>query len=264
MKSTRINNLQVFRFDQSDLKTIPHGFFTRNGGVSKSPWKSLNLSTTCGDTKDCVIANRKIIFDAIEKPVETMYDVWQVHGNEIIITNKPRGLENPPLQADGIFTNLPGITLFMRFADCVPLLFFDPTTNTIGVVHAGWKGTVNRIVVDAVEIISNQLKVDPGNLIIGIGPSICKTHYTIGEDVVTQVRSTFGDYSEKILYHENGQYRLDLQEANAHLLRNSGVEKIEKSEICTACDTENWYSHRAESGITGRFGAYIFLDQTNG
>ena len=151
------------------------------------------------------------------------------------------------------------VTLFMRFADCVPLMLHDPRTGVIGVAHAGWMGTLRDVAASTVNAMKKNYGTNPADIIVGIGPSIGPDHYEIGADVILQVMQKFGDDSERVLKSHNGKIHFNLWEANRMLLERTGVEHIDVSGICTACNIQDWYSHRAEKGRTGRFGALISL-----
>lgn len=254
------NGICYYTFGQNGISSVPHGFFTRLGGVSPDHWKSLNLSTTGGDSVENVIENRRRIFQVLDRPVESIYDTWQVHGTKIINAQSPRGLENTPIKADGIITNNKSLTLFMRFADCVPLLFFDPYKKVIGIAHAGWKGTVNQIGAKMVKRMSALYGCIPKNISAGIGPSICRHHYLVKEDVLNNVKQELPNYWEQLISKEGDGFHLDLQLTNKLILENEGLTDIEISPICTACNTDEWFSHRAEHGATGRFGTFIALE----
>lgn len=259
MKNNQIGGLEYYSFEQFGFSKIPHGFFTRNGGISPKPFNSLNLSTTGGDSRENVVENRQRIFTALKRPVESLYDAWQVHGNRIIQVDAPRGLDNAPQKADGLVTGKSDITLFMRFADCVPILLYDPVQKVAGIFHAGWKGTLSKIVVKAIRKFTLSFLSQPGDIIAGIGPCICADHYQIKEDVSSKVEIVFKTETNRVLKNISGEIHFDLGKANEILLRQAGVRKIENSNICTACNTANWFSHRVENGSTGRFGAYIAL-----
>jgi hypothetical protein len=147
----------------------------------------------------------------------------------------------------------------MRFADCVPILAFDPERKAIGIAHAGWKGTLAKAGPAMVEAMNIHFSSRPQDIRIVLGPSIGPDHYEIGQDVVSGVERVFKGQSERILLRHNGRTSLDLWTANRLLLEGVGVEKIEVAAICTACHPEDWFSHRAERGRTGRFGALIGL-----
>jgi YfiH family protein len=147
----------------------------------------------------------------------------------------------------------------MRFADCVPILLYDPENSVVGIVHAGWQGTVKKIVQATVQKMVENYGSEPVEIRAVIGPSISAHHYEVGPEVVHQVHDAFGKTAEHLLPSQNGSPHFDLWRANQHLLEQAGVEKIEISGLCTACLPDDWYSHRGEAGKTGRFGALIAL-----
>jgi YfiH family protein len=256
---TVVGGLRYFHFESLDREGVVNGFFTRRGGVSPAPWNSLNLGGTTGDSCDNVIENRKRIFECVRKAPETIFDVWQVHGTNAICAENPRPSNSEHQKADIILTNRPAITLLMRFADCVPILLFDPVNRVVGIVHAGWMGTVRKALVVAVDRMANQYHTQPQKIIAAIGPSIGPDHYEVRSDVIGWVKKAFSKEEDQVLVSINGKISMDLCRANEIVLQNCGVEQIELAQICTACNTEDWYSHRAEKGATGRFGAIIAL-----
>lgn len=254
-----VAGLEFFTFETLEQAGIKHGIFTRKGGVSPKPWDTLNLGGTVGDQRERVIENRRRIFDLFDRPVESVFDVWQVHSTEVVCADAPRPLDQPHQKGDAILTNNPEITLLMRFADCVPVFLFDPRIRVVGIAHAGWKGTVNRTAAAAVAAMQSRFGTAPEDLIACIGPSIGPDHYQIGEEVAAQVRTAFGERAASFLHSVNHRVHFDLWAANRYQLEEVGVKSIETAEICTACDLERWFSHRAERGNTGRFGAVISL-----
>jgi hypothetical protein len=250
--------LRAFRFESLSSPALVHAIFARRGGVSPAPWSGLNVGAMVGDDPARVRDNRRLALQALGRAPESVYDVWQVHSAEIIFAVAPRG-EAPPLQADGILTDRPEVTLMMRFADCVPLLMHDPMRQAVGIVHAGWLGTVRQAARAGVRGMRDRFGTNPPDLRVGIGPSIAGHHYPVGPEVVEAFRRSFGATAEPHLSSGDGETRLDLWSANAALLRDEGVEHIEVSHLCTACDTAEWFSHRAESGRTGRFAALMAL-----
>jgi YfiH family protein len=182
----------------------------------------------------------------------------------VVCVDAPRDPALPHIRADILLTDRPEVTLFMRFADCVPILLYDPVKQVVGLAHAGWLGTVRQVVKTAVEAMRIHYGSLPEDLIAGIGPSIAAHHYEVGLEVVEQVRRTFGGQAESLLPSRNGAVQFDLWAANCLALENCGVRKIEISGLCTACHTEDWYSHRKEQGKTGRFGVLIALHAQGG
>lgn len=253
------NDLKYFSFPSLETKGVRHGIFTRQGGVSDGIFHSLNLGGTNGDAHEAVWENHQRVFSALNRSFSSRFDVWQVHGKKIICTDKPRDEHEKHIPADGIFTDNPEVTLIMRFADCVPLLFLDPIKKVVGIVHAGWQGTLLRIGAEAVRVINQHYGCQPENLKIGIGPSICGDCYQVGKDVVRKFEVEFGDTCNEFIKKTSRGTYLDLWQANKMILENAGVKQIEISGLCTAHNLQDWYSHRSEKGKTGRFGVLMYL-----
>jgi len=252
------DEIRYFQFEQFD-QGLSQAIFTRRGGVSPNPWAALNLGSTVGDDLQRVRENRLLALAALERDPASVYDVWQVHGIEVAIAEAPRLPEAPHLQADAILTDKPGLTLMMRFADCVPIMLHDPVRKVAGIAHAGWMGTVRGTVFIAVKAMQKHFGSSPANIHAAIGPSIGPDHYEVGPDVVIQIKQAFQSDASILLTVSAGHNKFDLWAANRLLLEKAGVRYIEVAGLCTACHTEDWYSHRAEKGRTGRFGAIIAL-----
>ncbi len=261
MPFTEVGELRYYYFDLFRLAGMVHAVFTRQGGVSPAPWKSLNLGGLGGDSKENVVENRRRIFDAVGLQVESIYDAWQVHGTNVICTNRPRPLDLAHVKADAILTDNPQVTLFMRFADCVPIFLYDPIHRVVGMAHAGWQGTLLQVAQITVERMISEYDTNPEDILAGIGPSIGPDHYEIGPDVAEKVRETFSGEVAELLLNRHGKIYFDLWKTNQLILERAGIQQIEVAGVCTACHPEDWYSHRAEHGKTGRFGALIALGE---
>ena len=252
----RKDNIAYYTFPVLDELGIAHGIFMRHGGVSHAPWSSLNLATTVGDTRENVIENRRRITACLNRPAESIYDVWQIHSNTVITTDRPRHLDTPHQKADAIITDNFAVTLMMLFADCVPILLFDRSTNTAAIAHAGWQGTVNKVVECTIAKMIVEHGCAPETMTACIGPSICGDHYQVGENVIEAVSQVFTN-TDEILVEKEGLFYLNLQNANRKIIADAGISDIHISGICTAENTHEWFSHRAESGNTGRFAAVL-------
>lgn len=250
------DGLRFYTFET--LKTR-HAIFTRHGGVSPEPWASLNVGGTVGDDLERVKKNRQMSFRAAGCAPESAFEVWQVHSADVVCARAPRPEHESLRQADVILTDRPNVSLFMRFADCVPILAHDPRSGVVGIAHAGWMGTLRDVAGSMVGAMKKEYNSNPMDIVACIGPSIGPDHYEIGADVILQVMQKFGDDSDQVLRSINGKIHFDLWKTNQILLERAGVGKIEVAGICTACRTEDWFSHRAEKGRTGRFGALISL-----
>ena len=253
------NGIRTYQFNNLTQSGIFHAIFTRQGGLSQHPYESLNFGGTVGDEPTLVLENHRRAFMVINKPLESRFDVWQVHGKNVIVTDHPRMDSERHQKADGIITAKPGITLLMRFADCVPVMVADPVTKIVGIFHAGWQGTLLKIGTEFIDTMIFRFHSNVENLIAGIGPSICSDCYQVGEDLKVRFKNEFGKECDRFLEVFNGSYRLDLWMANKFILEECGVKNIEVAGICTAHNPTEWYSHRGELGKTGRFGAVISL-----
>jgi YfiH family protein len=254
----QIESFRYFQFETLVEPRLVHAVFSRHGGVSPKPWDSLNVGSTVGDDHIRVNENRRRLFEVMGRDPASLYDVWQIHSARYVIAHEPR--KNKPYhQADVILTDTPGVTLLMRFADCVPIMLYDPSHHAIGLVHAGWLGTTRRVAQSAVRGMVEQFHSDPADIRAALGPSIGPDHYEVGEDVAAKVREAFAHTATRYLQSSSASVYFDLWAANHDQLQELGIEQIEMAGICTACHIDDWYSHRAENGRTGRFGALLGL-----
>ena len=252
------DGLRFFPFESLVDPNLDHAILTRHGGVSPAPWSSLNYGRTVGDLESRVTKNISRGLGATGRFLDEVFDVWQVHSATVVHADGSN-LAGGHLKADAIITDLPGVTLMMRFADCVPIMIYDPQHRAVGVAHAGWLGTVRGMAGELVRCMQKEFGSKSDELLAGIGPSIGPDHYPVGEDVVAQFEKAHGTSARKHFHSINGGLHLDLWSANEAQLRSAGVISIEVSEICTACNLQDWYSHRGENGATGRFGAHLAI-----
>lgn len=236
---------------------LRHGIFSRLGGVSQSPWDSLNVGAFVGDDPEAVRINHQRVYRLLDLPPERRATARQIGGARVAHVTR-RGVGQTYAGTDSLLTDLPGVPLIMRFADCLPIILHDPVRGVVGIVHAGWKGTVGRIAEATVQSMTGHYGCRPADIRAGIGPGIGPGCYEIGPDVGQLVRQRL-PFPGLLDPSGNGKAHLDLWEANRALLARAGVGKIEIAGICTACDTESWFSHRAEKGRTGRFAAVVAL-----
>jgi len=254
-------SVRAYQFESFNDPAVVHAVFTRHGGVSPKPWESLNMGALVGDDRIRVEHNRQLAFQAAGRDPASIYDVWQVHSAKIVCVDSPRTQGTPNIQADAILTSNPAVTLFMRFADCVPILLFDPVIGVIGLVHSGWRGTVKKIVQVAVQGMTQNYGSEVQNIRAGIGPSIGVSRYEVGREVIEAVKAAFVETWDRILINQNGSISLDLWAANRILMTQVGLRQIETASLCTASNLQDWFSHRGENGKTGRFGVLMGLKQ---
>lgn len=253
------DNLRYYQFESFSWPWLVHGVFARHGGVSEGPLASLNMSLSVGDSRENVAENRSRAFRALGRDPHSIADLWQVHSADVIVAEEPRGARDYLARGDALVTNRPNVTLFLRFADCVPIVLVDPEKRALGLVHAGWRGTLLKAAAAAVRALVERYGSRPQAICAGIGPSIGPERYEVGPEVVEQTRRVFNGAAGSLLITRNGRPHLDLWAANEQALREAGVEHIEVSRVCTASNTHDFFSHRGEHGRTGRFGALIAL-----
>jgi len=233
---------------------LTHGLFTRLGGHSPAPWASLNTGHTVGDDPQAVDANHRLICRALDIEQGDIVSPHQVHSASVrIVGAEHRGQVCP--ETDALVSAQPDVFLMLRFADCVPILLYDPCHQVAAVAHAGWRGTLAGIAGATVRVMVDAFGCHPADLIAGIGPAIGPCCYQVGRDVA----AAFGQTPHLLRQSGDGHWQLDLWAANQEQLNRSGVGQVDIAGICTACHTDEWFSHRAEGGRTGRWGALLGL-----
>ena len=247
---------------------VRHGFSTRLGGVSEGVYASMNLSFSRGDKEAAVQENYRRIARAIGFDWESVVTSDQTHtANVRVVTNRDKGCgltkPRPYQDVDGMITNELGITLATFYADCVPLYLLDPVKKAIGLSHSGWKGTVGKIGKATVQAMEREYGTNPEDLIVAIGPSICQDCYEVSEDVIEEFQTAFPREQWDGLFYrkENGKYQLDLWEANRQIFLEARVkpENISIPNLCTCCNPQLLFSHRASKGKRGNLAAFLAL-----
>ncbi len=249
-----------------ELSGFVHAFSTRLGGVSEGIYSSMNLSFTRGDDENSVMENYRRLAEAVGFSVENIVTSDQTHtANVRVITEADRGngitKPRPYTDVDGMITNVPGLVLATFYADCVPLYFIDPVRKAIGLSHSGWRGTAAHIGAVTVRKMQEEYGSLPEDIYGAIGPSICQECYEVSEDVILEFQKTFPEQSWRDLFYrkENGKYQLNLWEANRQIMLEAGLieEHISLPGLCTCCNPEFLFSHRASRGKRGNLGAFL-------
>jgi polyphenol oxidase len=245
---------------------LRHAVTGRHGGVSTGPYASLNITKGSGDDPALAEENLQRVCHTLNVRRDHVVSPNQRHtANVCRVDQGHRGQVVPGY--DILITDQPGVPLLLRYADCVPVLIYDPAHHALALVHSGWRGTVQGATRAAVEALSANYGSRPGEMVAAIGPSIGPCCYEVGEDVVSAVHDTFSQPDE--LLHANGQrpsfgrLHFDLWAANARWLAEAGVCRVEIAEICTACHTDEFFSYRGSGGKTGHFGALMELVDTD-
>jgi hypothetical protein len=246
---------------------INMAFSARKGGVSKGVYESLNMGLHVGDQEELVLENRRRYLSIFNINLDDISACQQVHGNEVRRVNwidrgkGARNLGEVIMNCDAMITNEPGIYLMSFYADCIPVYFYDPVNRAIGMAHSGWKGTMKKIVVNTWEAMQKEFNTSAADLQIFIGPGIGSCCFEIQTDLVGKVKAEFSSFHD-IINNENNSITWDLQETNVQLLLQAGVNplNINTCKLCTACNTDSFYSYRSENGDTGRMGALIGME----
>ena len=245
---------------------LRHGFSTRLGGVSTGDVGSMNLGFTREPSRENVLENYRRLCRAVGVDIQKLVLTKQTHtANVLTVHEEDAGagivFPRPYDDIDGLVTDVPGITLACFSADCVPLLAADPKHRAIGAAHSGWKGTVADIAGKMLGIMGENYGTKAEDVTVVIGPSICQDCYEVGEEVVEFFRDAYvPSLHDKLFYRkENGKYQLDLWEACRQNLLRAGVleENIQVTDICTKCNPDLLFSHRALHGRQGNLGALI-------
>jgi len=239
---------------------LTHGIFTRHGGVSDAPFGTLNTGGLIGDSPQNVRHNHDILYGALGVDPQRVVSAWQVHGVDVVYAGAPIQNRRWAAPADALITDKPGLALIMRYADCTPVLAYDPLKGVVGIAHAGWRGTVDGMASQLIKAMVTAFDCRPSDILAGVGPAIGPHHYQVGDEVVTAVLARFGTTDGLIQRNPNdGTAYFNLWEANRRDLCSAGVEQVEVMGICTASRTDEFFSHRAEHGKTGRFSAVVQL-----
>ena len=251
----------------SEIKTIRHAFSTRLGGVSKGEFTSMNLSFGRGDSDENVTENYKRFCNAAGFDYNTLTASAQDHHtfvryvteeNAGIGIYKPRDMQS----VDALVTDKKGVTLVTYYADCTPLFFVDTKNNAIALAHAGWRGTVGRIGERVIETMREKCSTDPKDLICAIGPAISKCCYEVDSDCAENFLHLVDLDTDSFVFPKNdGKFMVDLLEANRQILAKAGVnpDNITVSDLCTKCNSELLWSHRATNGKRGTMAAFMTL-----
>ena len=245
-----------------------HAFSTRLGGVSKGNCESMSFGFSLGDNEADVFENFRRFVSAFGGDVKKVVLSQQTHTSNLRVVTKTdagKGLfsERDYTDIDGLVTNEKGLVLVTQYADCTPLVFYDPVAKVVATSHAGWRGTVAEIGKKTVELMRDSFGSKPQDIIAGIGPNIGKCCYEVDDPVINEVnRLSYLDFPSCYMRKGGGKYMLDLREVNRQILINAGVrpQNIDVADLCTCCNSDIFHSHRATGGKRGTLALMIALD----
>ena len=293
--TTARNGVQVLRvasWDKPDSRKTDwlwHGFSTRIGGVSRAYCTEdapgdLNLGFTPADNKEAVAQNRRLLVEAVTgDPATPLVTLRQIHSSIVALGVAEDAGRKSPRKADGLMTDEPGLLIGVQTADCIPVLVADRKRRVVAAFHAGWRGTVKRIVESGVGRMRLEFGSRPEDLIAAIGPGIGVCCYAVGEEVLSSFESQFA-YADELFreVYDTDPVRtkypmlfltqrapghskmgpslhVDLVEANRRQLLDAGLKlrSIQTTGGCTSCHRELFFSHRASHGHAGRMMSVI-------
>ncbi|MDJ0755793.1 MAG: peptidoglycan editing factor PgeF [Ardenticatenaceae bacterium] len=259
------NGVLYLTFDLFPADRLSHGVLSRQGGTSVHYRHGLNLSSSVPDEPHQVEENHRRGYGAFDRKVNDLVHAHLIHEAHVAVVSSQDHGEVIPA-CDGLVTADPGCGLTMNYADCAPIVLYDPRHHAASLGHAGWRGTIADVPGAMVRAMQKAFGSAPADLLAGIGPSISATRYEVGREVVEAVQQRYGAESDVLLPQIAGKNKrhFDLPQANRLNLLQAGVTQIEMSEICTAERTDLFFSHRAENGKTGRFGVVVVLRPETG
>lgn len=251
----------------SEISFINHAFSTRLGGVSNGEFESMNLSFGRGDPDENVTENYKRFCKSAGFEYDSLVASAQDHHTVVrCVTKAERGIgiykPRDMQSVDALVTNQPGVTLVTYYADCTPLFFVDTKNRVISLAHAGWRGTVAKIAAEVIKTMKDEYNSNPQDIKCAIGPAISKCCYEVDEDCCKHFKALNGLEQDKFIFPKSGgKYMIDLLETNKQILISCGVpeENISVSDVCTCCNNELLWSHRATKGKRGGMTAFMCL-----
>ncbi len=248
---------------------VKHGCSTRVGGVSTGCFSSMNLGFGRGDADENVLTNYDRICSAIGFHKEQVVLSAQAHETVVRSATKAdcgKGINKPRdyTSVDAQITDEPGVALTVFTADCVPVFFYDPVKKAIGVAHAGWRGTIERIAEKTVQAMETEFGCKAENIEAYIGASICIDCYTVGGEVAEMFMKEFPDATTQTEEQKaEGTCQLDLWQVNRMILEQAGVksENIVIGGVCTKCNSDLLYSHRVQGNDRGSLVGFLMLSE---
>jgi len=256
LKYLKLNELEEYGFHVM--------FSTRIGGFSKPPYESLNLGFHTSDENNLIRKNREKIYKSLNLSADNIIFAEQIHSNNIkLVDNSDKGsgvynYSSSIKNIDGLISTDSSIILGGLFADCVPIYIMDKSQGYFALIHAGWKGTFNNILLETLNFFKYNLKSAVKDLLIVMGPSIAQNNYEVSFDLIKKFKDKF-DSDLKYYIKRNNNYWLDLKKLNKSIALDNGIKKenIYISKLCTFERENLFYSYRRDSGTTGRMAAFI-------
>lgn len=235
-----------------------NAFSTRGGGVSAFPEGSLNLAGFDQDAAENILENRRRLVSAVGGAWK-LAACWQVHGSDVLVVRSAEDPRSEDERCDALATDLKGVLLGVKTADCVPVLIADPRTGACAAVHAGWRGTLAGIVGHALSRMREEFGADPADACAAVGPAALGCCYEVGADVVEAFREKLAGADTLFAPTREGHALVDLHEANRRQLVDSGLapERVKLLPLCTMCRPDLFFSYRRDRKLYGRTGRLL-------
>lgn len=235
-----------------------NGFSTRAGGVSPFPSDALNLAGFDQDSAENIGENRRRFLSALGQGW-SLSACWQVHGRDVRVVRESADPASESERCDALTTNLTGVLLAVKTADCVPVLLGDARTGACAAVHAGWRGTLAEIVRHALERMREEFGTSAADVRAALGPAALGCCYEVGAEVVGPFREKFNGAGSLFKPTRDGHALIDLHEANRRQLVDSGVapDRIHLLPLCTMCRPDLFFSYRKDRPLHGRTGRLL-------
>ncbi len=253
----KIDDRTYLKSDFFQKESVTHAFTSSKGGVSNGLIEGFNLGFNTKDDKAKILENYRLLSYDLGFDIGRTVISKQTHTNNILIVTEEdagKGVirESDIEGTDGLITNIKNIPLVVFSADCTPILLYDYDKRVVAAIHAGWRGTVNKIAQKAVRLMKEHFNCDPKNIYAAIGPSIGPCCFEFGDEAKEI-------FDEKYLTPKGDKYMVDIWNFNKDQLMLEGVNNIDLSSVCTVCNSDKYFSYRTHKERTGRQAALILL-----
>lgn len=256
MKRVEVNGISCWQFENLSAEPSIRHFVTDRRSANAG--NDFTLSFSSSENKEMIRSNRNALAKAMGVEISGLIFPSQVHSNRIVHVTSGTS-KNELMETDSLMTSEPGICIAVMSADCVPILILDKKNFAVAAVHSGWRGTVAKILEKTLLQMNRQFGTEGHSIVAGIGPSVSRDSYEVGEEVIREVFDAFGKRADLLSDHKDGKARLDLWAANKIQLIDFGVKEsaIEIADLCTVKNNDHFFS--ARKGDKGRFAAGIMI-----
>ena len=252
-KKTSTAGIEYFTSSILQCPSLAHAFSTRIGGNTPKPLDTFSMGDGgSGLFTEYIEANRQKLCEILELDYKKLLVPQQKHTSNIAVVKSQKEVDLS--QTDGVITNQVDLPIMLLFADCTPIVLYSEQDKVLGVIHAGWRGTADKICKKAVDIFVKEFGVLPSNIKAAIGPAIGQCCYPVSEEVALKLKNSVENNYDNIFKSNNeiDKIKVDLKQLNAMQLKEAGVVNIDIMGYCTSCQNSLFYSYRSDNGKTGR------------